>query len=463
MTWGPADAIDRTAKILIDSGKASDPVAARLYLETLILQVAVGPEITGDPAAQAALATVVNVGRRAYRGGVHVQLQADPPLTTGWTAGLAASRVITQYGGTVVTTLREDRPTLVIGAPTSPAGGPMLHLTWADWSAGVVRSAADRLGGRGTPIAGVLAAGLGISETFQQALGAVVPGRRDVGVSLWRPDLPWRDPRATGPRLEYLPAGLWLLGLGHLGQANAWTIGMLPYATPTDCEIGLVDFDTVVAANTATQLLTNDIDVGARKTRVVAAAMEGLGLRTRFVERAFDDHFHVTSHAAPNRDEPLVALAGFDKLEPRRQLGGAGFARIVDAGLGAGPIEYLDIAVHSFPAAVSPADAFVETPPRPTELGAAYEAEVGRQMAAGTDEMSARCGMLDIAGVTVGAAFVGAVASALAVSDLLRVLHDGQNYSVLALDLREPDHIRAARNMSAGNHIPKFTLAFRAP
>ena len=65
MSWGTADDVDRTAKILIDAGKAKNPDDARRYLQTLVLQVAVGPEIEHDPAAQAALATVVNAGRRA--------------------------------------------------------------------------------------------------------------------------------------------------------------------------------------------------------------------------------------------------------------------------------------------------------------------------------------------------------------------------------------------------------------
>ena len=52
-----------------------------------MLQVAVGPEIAHDPAAQAALATVVNAGHRAFLGGVHVHLADRPRPHTGWTAG----------------------------------------------------------------------------------------------------------------------------------------------------------------------------------------------------------------------------------------------------------------------------------------------------------------------------------------------------------------------------------------
>ena len=47
--------LDRTAKILIDSGKAKNPTEAREYLNGLVLHIAVGPEIGHDPAAQADL------------------------------------------------------------------------------------------------------------------------------------------------------------------------------------------------------------------------------------------------------------------------------------------------------------------------------------------------------------------------------------------------------------------------
>ena len=43
---------------------------------------------------------------------------------------------------------------------------------------------------------------------------------------------------------------------------------------------------------------------------------------------------------------------GVDDPAPRRLLEGAGFDLIVDAGLGGGPRNYLDILIHSFPSGV---------------------------------------------------------------------------------------------------------------
>ncbi len=86
-------------------------------------------------------------------------------------------------------------------------------------------------------LSGALAAALAVNEAFlfvrQDTPEA---GLRDLGVSLWRPDSceDWWRPEKDGPRLSYLPSKLWLIGLGHLGQAYLWGLSILPYARPED-------------------------------------------------------------------------------------------------------------------------------------------------------------------------------------------------------------------------------------
>jgi hypothetical protein len=79
---------------------------------------------------------------------------------------------------------------------------------------------------------------------------------------------------------------------------------------------------------------------------------------------------------------------------------------------------------------------------------------------AGTDESAARCGMLGAAGVTVGAAFVGAITSTLVVADVVRLLHGGQIYTVITLDLRSPAGIQAVLTGGAdAATLPPYTPA----
>ena len=456
MTWNVTrDTLHRTAKLLLDSGKVRTPEEARTYLGSMVLQVAVGRDIGGDLAAQAALLTVVNAGHRAFLGGVRVLLEDDPPLAVPWGSALTASQAIEQFGGQVTSRLDLTRPTLAIARPTEAVGSPTLHVTHRGWVGGVVESPDALLEGGGIAPAGIVAAALGISEIFQREIGDPVPGRRDVGVSLWRADLDWRAVNAVGPTLQYLPASLWLLGLGHLGQAYAWTLGMLPYTRPRDVLLGLVDYDQVVAGNTATQLLVSENHVGQRKARVVAAALEHLGFDTIIVERAFDANFRTDV----TRYEPTIALVGFDSRNPRLLLGNDRFTWVVDGGLGTGPVEYLDIVVNTFPGPEDPAVAFSLGRPHATSLPSTYQAEITSRVARGAGEDAARCGLLDIAGVTIGAAFVGTFAASLVVADLLRLLHGGEPFAVVHVDLRHPENLLAVRNARPGDPTPAYTDA----
>lgn len=426
--------LNRTAKILLDSDQASDIKDAYRRLEDLVLQVEVGPDIASDLAAQAALLTTLNTGHRAMLGGVEVAIASNPELTLSWARGRTMADAIGEFGGTVVDGLDPSLPTLRIAMP-SPCRQHQrrlqLDLTWNGWCGGVTEAVGAEPCEPAIPLAGVVAGALGVSEMFQHMLGSPVAGRRTVGLSLWRPDLDWRSPEALGPALQYLPNGIWLLGLGHLGQANVWSIGCLPYERPKELKVFLVDFDVVVEANRSTGLLTTQADVGRPKTRVVQTCLEALGHRTRLVERRFDEH------VIPHETEPKLALAGFDSPEPRRALGEK-FWRVVDAGLGAGSTGYLDMLIHAFPSQLTPEIAFPDAEPVERRLVPAYEAEISHRIDKGEQPGDAQCGVVELAGATAAASFVGAIAGALSVADPLRILHDGQQYASINLDLRSP-------------------------
>jgi hypothetical protein len=441
--------VHRTAKQLIDSGRAADPAEAEAILEDMVLQVDVGPSIERDAAGQAALLTIVNAAQRAFLGGVRIRVEDDPILTAGWGTGLLLSNAIARFGGQVEDVHTNDHPTLVVGAPSrETVGRIVMQVTWQRWSGGVVEIGAGHLGDDGIALAGVVAGALGVSEAFQHCLGSAVAGRRDVGISLWRPDLDWRQADAAGPILRWLPRSLWLLGLGHLGQGYAWSLGWLPYSTDSGAIAYLMDFDSIIRANLATGLLAFPGDINKRKTRVVAELMESRGFRTFVVERPFD------ATLQPGGDEPGLALAGFDDPAPRLLLGGNRFGRVVDVGLGAGHVEYLDIVLHTFPSQLVPEVEFAGQRAAFRPLPAAYEAEVDRRIAAGVEPGAARCGMSEFAGIAVGAAFVGAVAASLALADPLRSLHEGRGYAVVSVDLRSPDHVQTAFNEEPGAYIP---------
>jgi hypothetical protein len=438
MNWPSRDAYGRTTKLLVDAGRAATPADAEAILGGYVLQISA--RVTGgfDEPAQAALLTAVNAGRRAFKGGVKVKVEGDAYASIPWARGLTIEESVVEFGGEIVARLDSTLPTLVIGGEGSGSvGAPVLHLGWDSWVGYATPTPQKRGQADAIVLAGVVAAALGVSEMFQYCQGAVGPGERAVGLSLWAPGSDWRERSDGEPRLDYLPSSLWILGLGHLGQASIWSLGCLPYSPTDHVSLHLMDTDEFVLANLDTGLLADAAAIREKKTRVVMRRLAGIGFDSAIVERLFDGTVRTTG------SEPVLALAGFDNPEARR-LVEESFSLIIDAGLGSGPDDYLDVLVHEFPSELKAVDAFPIRTPVKQNLADAYEEEIRRQVADGAVEAEVRCGMVEAAGATVGAAFVGAIAGALSVAAVLRQLHGGPHYSVTSVNLAEPEFASTA-------------------
>jgi hypothetical protein len=97
-------------------------------------------------------------------------------------------------------------------------------------------------------LAPMLAAALAINEAFLHVSGELPSaGRRTTGLDLWslEPGDAWLSPAPDEPASTMLPSKLWLIGLGHLGQAYLWGLGLLPYAAPGKVSLVLQDNDVV--------------------------------------------------------------------------------------------------------------------------------------------------------------------------------------------------------------------------
>lgn len=423
-----ADTINRAVKMAIDTGEVPSVEAGYELFRSYRLAVVAGPELGTSAAHQAALLTIVNTGRRALLGGVEVAGGLDVPLRVPFVGADRLDQAVRLLGGRIGAVVPPDVPTLTLGAvagETTP-GSPSLAVTFDGWQGGAIPTSEHRrLGERDAVIpAAVLAGAIGVSEVFQHLRGNPMAGRRPVGLSLWSPDrLDWEGVR-DGPASIVLPSRLWLIGLGHLGQAYLWTLGLLPYESPGDVELVLQDFDRLTLANDSTSLLTNPGLVGRRKTRAMAEWAEARGFRTSLVERTFPGGIKVAG------DEPRLALGGVDNAQARAAYEDAGFDCVVEAGLGAGPTEYLALRLHTFPASTTARDKWGgarANPTKPVPETTAYT----DLAASGMDA----CGLVRLATRTVGAPFVGATAAALVVSEVLRQLNGGPATEVIDMTL----------------------------
>ena len=433
MTALDPDRLSRTLKIELDEGRAASLEEAEALTRSYRLQIAVGSGLVGRPAKQMALLTAINAGVRAFPGGVAVCSSEDLVLETAWFRGERLNSVVDSFGAVNVDTLTADAPSVAIGDVADAPGTVLIYPETRGWSAGVTHMPPRPSTAVGElSLAGILAGALAVSEAFQLVRGNPQAGRREIGLSLWRPDLDWRLDEAIGPACRYLPAQWWLLGLGHLGQAYAWAIGSLPFADPARVQIYLQDPQTLVEANWSTGMLTTKTIGRERKTRLVASSLESIGFETFMVERRFDGRMH------RRVDEPGLALIGFDDPRPRRDLDSAGFDHVVDIGLGQGS-RYLDMTLHVLPSSRTAGEIW------PSHAGSdalrllqlpAYRAMIEqRSRAEGISKEVAGCGLTELAGRTVGAAFVGAASATLAVAEPLRLLHSGASFETISLSL----------------------------
>ncbi len=412
------DVLHRTAKYFMDTGRAGSHKQAMGMLQRFGLNIKVGPEIAVSRDHQIALLTLVNVARRTFLGGVHVIGPQSSPLLVSLSEGETVGDAVRLLGGTSVEQFHNDWPIGVIGTvDLDPSAEPCWRITWDRWRGGVVpirdgQRLPERAAGGLAP---AFAAAACAAEAFMfQAGDHPMAGRRAAGLSLWRPEANWLIQDDTEVDLVYLPSRLWLIGLGHLGQAYLWLLACLPYRNRCDLELMLQDYDRIAQSNDSTSLLTSQPMMGLMKTRAVAQWLEDRGFHATVEERRFGECIHRAPH------EPAVALCGVDNALARVSLEGAGFGLVVEAGLGAGPQAFRNFSLHVFPSSLSAAQIW-------TSDVAGSDPDVSNMPAyralkhAGLDE----CGLAQLASRTVGVPFVGLTAAALVISELLRRLHGG--------------------------------------
>lgn len=444
------DTLNRIAKLFVDRHGERLEDAERL-LATKRLILACGPEIRKSATLQAALLTAANVSARCFPHGVFATLaQPDVPLLLPWRHQATVSEALAELG-VCLDEVDDDGSAIAFG--TRRDSERVLQVTFDNWVGAVTPAHSPaRLAERdGCRLAGVLAGALAVAEVFLSwAAVSVEATRREVGFSLWRPDLPWKSPDAVGPVVQRLPGEWWSLGLGHLGQAYLWSLGLLPYPSPEAVNVVLNDHERVVEANVGTGMLTCAADVGRLKTRVAAEWLEARAFRPRLIERRFDDQTH------PHPTEPALALGGFDGDGPRTALDRAGFQLVVDCGLGGRADDFDALQLHTLPNPRRSSSELWPIGQASIESTARLEELVERTPLYREVRERLGCGHLELAGRSVAAPFVGAVASAFVVAEVLRVLHGGQRFEALTLSLESP-HSAVARPLDlTGTKQPRL-------
>jgi len=426
----------RTAKLFMDNGKAATQAEALDMLAGFGLGVRISPDTQTTRNGQIALLTLVNAARRTFLGGIEVAGLCDVPLLVPLAEAPSLREAVIELGGKVVCDLSSRLPLALIGdCEHVEPGAAAWRLSWSGWCGGVTpaRDGQALCDDGAMPLAPVIAACSCIGEAFSYHAGDhPMAGRRDSGMSLWKPMMSWLDPDARGPDLAYLPSAVWLIGMGNLGQATAWCFACLPYSDRGKVRLMLQDFDRIAPSNDSTSVLSSLGVIGERKTRVVASWLEQRGFDVAINEQRFGTWTRVSPH------DPQVAICGVDNPLARAALEKAGFGLVVEAGLGAGPDGFRAFAVHTFPSALKAEQLWSQTSSSsaPDVSGKpAYQS----LKAQGLDV----CGLTQLASRSVGVPFVGLTAAALGLSELLRRLHGADAFQSITGSLVDPEGVEA--------------------
>ncbi len=202
---------------------------------------------------------------------------------------------------------------------------------------------------------------------------------------------------------------VWLVGLGHLGQAFLWTAA-LGGSAQLWSSLRLTDFDVVSWSSLSTCLLVQAKDVGRRKVDVVAERLEALGVA---VER---DATRLNLGEEPVHSHHDLALIAVDNVALRRTLDRLLVPRILEGGIGDGADAFTRTQLHAFPGPRKAMDVWAGSDARASQAGdispPAYRALL--------EQSGDECGTTLVAGRSVATPFVGAFVGAL-LSRLLQV------------------------------------------
>ena len=418
--------LSRIDKLLLDRD-AMAPQQSRALRGAGVPTVAVGDDSATSEALQVALLTVVNLAHKSFSAPVPVQASdcvwggtCKTALSAKPTLGEALQEIgAVRDSSDHVQTLR-----LLIGDVEEETRA--LRVTFDGWRVGVGPSASmARMQERPyCMLAPLAAAAIAVGEAFSSwANISVEATRKNISLSLWRPDLDFALEEALGEAVKEFPRTVELFGLGHLGQAYIWAMAALPFKDKGALLPYLCDDDAVELPNLETGALLRREDLPGRKTRVVAEWLRQRGFDTRLAERFIDATYRRCS------GEPTIALSAFDNNEARQWLAAAGFTEVFDSGLGGEASNFDSVALRVWPNSQS-ADALW-----PLDDRAGLEARAARQRQRTSsnpayEEIAAdECGKLLVADKAVAVPFVGAVAAAFVLAEVLRRTNGGPIFS----------------------------------
>ena len=267
----------------------------------------------------------------------------------------------------------------------------------------------------------------------------------NTGISLWNLNSGenWFKRENEGPHELNMPRNIWALGLGHLGQAYLWTLGLMPFKNPEKSLLLLQDADVIDTENIGSQILCFDNNVGKPKTRPCLDFLEGLGFRTQIVEKPF---MKGDSSQDWMKSFPIL-LNGVDNIKTRKGISNEQLELFID-GATNGTLALFD----SF--TMKNINKIEKNTNELWPEESTNDEKILHKKLYDKYEKSQKCGQLTNIGISTP--FVGLLGATIVIAELFRSLNCGKAYSIITLQLRDLTNLSAIENGSYGNELLRF-------
>jgi hypothetical protein len=388
-----AETLNRTMKLAMDEGRVSSYQEAVALFSSFRLRVHVQPGFTDSPGAEAAVLTLLCAAPKTFLGGVELVGAVHEICTLAWFHGCPLGIVAAEFGLKVREAVNAGAymPTLHVGVGRATNDGFWLGLQVQCDGFTLTPEKSSQSSTNASVEAGVAAAGAALHQAFQHIYRkSPQAGEREVA---------FRLPAARGANSM---RDLWLVGLGHLGQAYLWTL-MLQRPELRPAAVRLTDDDKVSRSSLSTCLLVDGQDVGSSKVKSVAKRLEALGVQVKGDPARLN-----LDGGAVQSSQPLCIIA-VDNLALRRSLDRLQSAQVLEAGIGDGPDGFARVQAHAFPGPRLAMDVWAGDDP-----AASKAIDISKPAYKSLLEQSGdECGTTLVAGRSIATPFIGAFAGAV--------------------------------------------------
>lgn len=390
--------------------------------------------ITNSYSKQVAFLTAVNIAHRVFLGGVSCLLPANTPNLLKLDSKYF-NDLVSQSGG-IITDKNPSRQAIKILIGIECYDDQCIESVSSGWRGGVNFYNQDRILFSDTDnnisVGPIASASLACYYAFCKAYQINNDGiDLNVGISLWNLNSgkEWYQNENDGPNKLFLPRNIWTLGLGHLGQAYLWTLGLMPYKTPKETLFLLQDADIVEPENIGSQVLCSEQNIGRPKTRACMNFLENLNFKTQIIEKQF---LLGDSEQEWIKIYPFL-LNGVDNIKTRRSIKKTSLKLFLD-GATNGKFDLFDSFTMKNISNIEKEPNILW--PEEDADGSIFHKNLYQKY-----EKTHQCGQLTNIGISTP--FVGLFSSTIVVSELLRSLNQGIKYSIVSLQMRDLNSMEA--------------------